>query len=171
MKIIIIATLSLAFAAPASAGVVVAGQSTNLFNAGATCLPALPRFDEAVRKRPLALANEGSAASFVTCNYTVDERALRSKGGVERFDIIAKNQGSRAEMVTCTAVVGVDDGRASYLVQSVSLRPGERNAMEWVATDYGFANGWEGPVNMSCLLPAGTALNEGHVHWDYADDT
>lgn len=154
---------------PAFAADYAEGQSTNLFNAGATCLPALPRYDGNVRKRPLAVVNEGTAASFVTCNFTVNEYAADNYGGVERFDITAKNQSSAPQTVACTAVIGVDDGNARYIAQSVTLQPGERKKLEWTAAAYGLPNGWEGPVNMSCLLPVLTALNEGHAHWDVAD--
>lgn len=170
MKSAFALAITLAASAPAWAGVV-EGQSTNLFNAGATCLPALQRFDGDVRKRPLAVVNEGADATFVTCNYTVDEEAYDSKGGVERFDITAKNQGSAAAQATCTAVVGIDDGQARYIAKSVTLQPGARAKLEWKAEDYGLQAGWEGPVSMSCLLLPQMALNEGHVHWAYRDET
>lgn len=169
MKSVLAFAMTIAASIPAWAGVV-EGQSTNLFNAGATCLPALPRFDGDVRKRPLAVVNEGTSVSFVTCNYTVDQEAYDSKGGVERFDITAKNQGDAAGPVICTAVIGVDDGNARYIAKSVNLQPGERRKMEWKAEAYGLQGGWEGPVNLSCLLVPQMALNEGHVHWDYRDE-
>lgn len=169
-KYVLMIALSSAISCPAWAGVA-EGQSTNLFNAGATCLPALPRYDSDVRKRPLAVVNEGSAPTFVTCNYTVDEEAYDAKGGVERFEVTAKNQNTVANTVTCTAVIGIDDGNARYIVKSATLQPGQRTKIEWRAPDYGLDNGWEGPVNMSCLLPVLTGLNEGRVHWDYKDQT
>lgn len=168
MKALIL-TAAMIFSTAATAASYTDGQQTMLFNGGATCLPALPRYDGNVRKRPLALVNEGAASSFVTCNYTVSSEAYDATGGVERFDIVAKNQGTSPATVTCTAVVGIDDGNARYLLQSVSLQPGERKKIEWTAANYGLPQGWEGPVNMSCLLPVLTGLNEGHVHWDYAD--
>ena len=168
MKAVFVVVLSLATAAPALADVV-ESQSTNLFNAGAACLSALPRFDRDVRKRPLAVVNEGTASAFVTCNYTVDEQAFDAQGGVERFDITAKNQGNVENIVRCAAVIGVDDGQALYIVKSVSVPAGARRKLEWHAEDYGLQGGWEGPVNMSCMLPPQMALNEGHVHWDYKD--
>jgi len=170
MKFLLTAALSLSVCSPALVGAA-EGQSTNLFNAGASCLPALPRYDGNVRKRPLAVVNEGTTSSFLTCNYTVDEYASDAHGGVERFDLTAKNQGNSASTVTCTAVIGVDDGQARYIIKSATLQPGERKKMEWKATDYSLPNGWEGPVNMSCLLPPNMGLNEGHVHWDYEDQT
>lgn len=170
MKKLMITALAVALGCPV-VGVAAEGQSTNLFNAGAACQPALPRYDTAVRKRPLALVNEGATPSYATCNYTVDEYAYDEAGGVERFDIVAKNQASANSTITCTAVVGVDDGNALYLVKSATLQPGERKKLEWRAADYGLPQGWEGPVNMSCLLPVLMGLNEGHAHWDYLDRT
>lgn len=162
-------TLALAATAPAFAASYTDAQSTNLANAGAACLPALPRYDGNVRKRPLAIFNEGTAASFVTCNFIVEENAYDSQGGVERFDITAKNQSDMPQTVRCTAVIGVDDGNARYIAQSVTLQPGERKRMEWSAGSYGLPNGWEGPINASCLLPVLTGLNEVSIHWDFAD--
>lgn len=169
MKSVLTAAIVLSLAGPAWATSVQQGRSTNLFNAGAACLPALPRYDTDVRKRPLAVVNEGNVATFVTCNYTVDQEAYDPGGGVEWFDITARNQSQSARTVTCTAVIGVDDGQARYIVKSVNLQPGQRMEMAWRAADHGLPGGWEGPVNLSCLLPMLTGLNEGHVSWKYRD--
>lgn len=164
----LLATLLLA-SAPVSAQNATRAQHISLFNAGAACLPALPRYDTNVRKRPLAVMNEGTVPSFVTCNYIVNENAADHFGGVEYFQITAKNQSNVTAVVQCMGVVGVDDGNARYYPQSVTLLPGDRKRMTWTAIAYGFPNGWEDPVQMSCLLPVLTGLNEGRVHWNYED--
>lgn len=42
-------------------------ERTLYVNASAHCQAALPVFDGLIRKRPLAVVNEGQAGAFVTC--------------------------------------------------------------------------------------------------------
>lgn len=166
MKYVLLALLApLAFPASADS---IDGQSTNLHNASAICFPALPIYDGNVRKRPLAVVNEGTRPSFVTCGYTVDEYAAKEHGGVENFDTRVRNSSNVQAVVTCTAVIGVE-GDGQYIVKNADLAPGETALLVWKAGDYGYPGGWEGPVSTSCLLPVGTSLNESRVHWDTFD--
>lgn len=168
-KVILFLGLSV-LSAPAFAINYTDGQSTNYFNAAAACFPALPVYDGNVRKRPLAVVNEGQIPSYVTCGYIVDEYANKTDDGIEWFSQTIQNQQATGpRSVTCVAVVGVDNGSAGYYPQTVSVGVGQRKTLTWDAEAYGKPNGWEGPVQMSCLLPVGTALNEGRVHFDVPD--
>lgn len=167
MRYAILFSLALA-ASPAMAEDYHPGQSTNLHNASAICFPALPVYDGNVRKRPLAVVNEGNKPSFVTCGYTVDEYAADDFGGVENFDTRVRNDSPVTATVKCTAVIGVE-GEAQYIAKQATLPAGGTAVLEWKSTDYDLPKGFDGPVSMSCLLPVGTALNESRVHFDYFD--
>ena len=172
MKYAILAIAILA--TPAYASNSIDGQVELYANASAVCGPALPVYDTNIRRRPLALQNESTTGvpGFATCGFIVDKRAIGNQyGGTENFSIVSRNvyaSGSRS--ITCTAVIGVDDGNAVYHAKTVTVAPGARATMTWASSDYGVgAGGFPGPVSMSCMLPAGTALNEWKIHWDTID--
>ncbi len=47
-------------------------------NATSYCQAALPAFEGAIRKRPLAVQNEGTTNAFVTCSFTMESAAVRT---------------------------------------------------------------------------------------------
>lgn len=125
-------------------------------NAPAMCHPALLRFDSDVRKRPLAVVNEGASSAFVTCSLPVN---LANDNGVESFYAVLRNLSGSSRTVKCTAVYGVDDGGALYVVRNVSVLPGQRLRIELDADDFELDR-LHNRVGISCLLPAMVGINE-----------
>lgn len=130
--------------------------SRPISHAPGNCQPALPVFDGNIRKRPLAVANEGTANAFVTCAFTTDGTAL----GVIEYQTAVQNQNPSGSPITiaCTAVAGTAS-TAQYYSKNVSLTPGARATLAWLAADNGNQL-YPHPVALSCLLPPGAALNE-----------
>lgn len=121
------------------------------------CQPALPVFDGNVRKRPLAVANEGTSAAFVTCSFTTDG----TSPGVIGYSMRVSNQSAAQIPMACTAVAGNGEA-AQYYPKSVSLAAGASATLSWLAADNGNAL-YAHPISLSCLLPPGGALNEMSV--------
>jgi hypothetical protein len=125
-------------------------------NAPAMCHPALLRFDSDVRKRPLAIVNEGTSPAFVTCSLPVD----RANGhGMETVYAVLHNFAQQPQVAKCTGVYGVDNGEAIYVVRNVTLQPGQRVRLELQEEDFGI-NGIHNRVGISCLLPVNVGVNE-----------
>jgi hypothetical protein len=131
-----------------------AGDSRVTLAAGA-CQTALPVFDGVVRKRPLAVQNEGSSTTFITCG-------LEGKFGAPSSTVVVfvglVNNSASAATVNCTLV----DGRNGlsdpvYMPKSLSL-PGNTPLAEmmWSPDDNDGAN-FIYPA-ISCSLPPGTGI-------------
>lgn len=121
------------------------------------CQPALPAFDGLIRKRPLAVVNEGNGPAFVTCGFQGDVYAFDDNGlyqAVVRFT----NATGGALSVSCTLVAGssatVEDG---FLTKSRSVAAGATQALVWSGDDYG--DGRFGSfAAVSCNLPPGLGI-------------
>lgn len=101
---------------PASATRVVA-QAT------AICQGALPAFETRIRKRPLALQNEGGSNAFVTCSFNNPG----PNGGTSRISSVTvylQNLSSGSRTVSCTAVnaaAGGDTDDALYRTKEIQV--------------------------------------------------
>ena len=148
-----------AFSANASAVTVFRGK---LANATALCQPALPAFDGLIRKRPLAVQNEGSSAAFVTCSFVSDEIGNQ---GIDQFYLFFTNTSTVAVTVSCTAVIGRQTS-ATYFPKSITLAAGATNLIVWSAADNGgvpFSP--NDAVNTSCQLQPGVGINDTHLNY------
>jgi hypothetical protein len=125
-------------------------------NAPAMCHPALLRFDSDVRKRPLAVVNEGTSAAFVTCSLPID---MANENGIESFYAVLRNMTGSPQTAKCTGVYGVDDGEAIYVTRHATVQPGQRHRLELEAEDFGLER-LHSRVGISCLLPAMVGVNE-----------
>ncbi len=150
-----------AFSVDASA---VDAQREKLANATAICQPALPTFDGLIRKRPLAVQNEGSSAAFVTCSF-VSDSGFGGNAGTEGFSLWFTNNSSATVTVSCTGVVGSKTSAGStFFVKTLSLGAGFTDTIRWTATDNGGANFDPGsPLNTSCQLQPGVGINDTYV--------
>jgi hypothetical protein len=116
------------------------------------CQPALPTFDGNIRKRPLAMQNEGSTGAFITCGargaYGLGAPSIR----VVALGLI--NLGPSAVTMRCTLV---DDysGEAIYLPATVTVPAGERSSLGWGSYN---APATYGAPAISCHLPPGTGI-------------
>lgn len=134
---------SSALAATMATLVALAPQPVHAFRvtaqAAAVCQGALPSFEGAIRKRPLAVQNEGSTDAFVTC-------ALNNTGYnagttfISSFEIYAQNRNSSTRSITCTAVNSSATASPDtlYVTRTVSVSPSSSNStlIEFTADDF-----------------------------------
>jgi hypothetical protein len=108
--------------------------------AAAVCQGALPSFEGAIRKRPLAVQNEGSTDAFVTC-------ALNNPGYnagttfISSVEIYAQNLNSSTRSITCTAVnssATTSPDAPLYATRTVNVAPSDTNStlIEFAADDF-----------------------------------
>lgn len=124
-----------------------------------TCQAALPAFDGSIRKRPMALMNEGSGNSFVTCAFSgvndVTPFTISLEIHVVNLDVTHRT-------VTCTLV----DGRAGfnnplYVPRALSVAPGgQLQNISWTIGDSAETQvaGFVYPA-LSCVLPPKTGIS------------
>lgn len=133
----------------------------------ARCQGALPVFETAIRKRPLAIQNEGSTTSFVTCGFETD-LAESITGGPLMVDVYFINNTAANVTVNCTAVTGWAGGENEYVAFSADLVPGadaEVNNIFVQDTDFAADGMSTGLVALSCSLPAGVGIADTYVYW------
>ena len=122
----------------------------------ANCQSALPVFDGNIRKRPKALANEGSSAAFVTCDFESTPNAMSQVAVVRVFFI---NRSAAARTISCTAVFGVGD---TVLVpsntKSITAAAGEAVELEWDANNDNGGAFYSAPA-LSCNLAPGVEIS------------
>lgn len=132
--------------------------------APAICQGALPAFETSIRKRPLAVQNEGASNAFVTCSFN---NPGNNAGGsrVNGVTVHLQNAASGARTVSCTAVniaAGADAGTALYAPKSIQV---PRDASGSTALAFGPSDFQAGAfvlpfdsVGVSCNLPPGTGI-------------
>lgn len=156
--------LSIAFASlllalvSADASAVTQNRSSTS-NAVGRCQGALPSFEGAIRKRPLAVQNEGAINAFVTCAFLSDQ----TNDSVSSFGLYARTSGGADVNLTCTAVMGYDTGTVEFSSQSVVLpADGEQESIYWDASDFPVAGLVDPdlPISVSCSLAPGVGLND-----------
>jgi len=140
-----------------------AGAMRVVAQATAICQGALPAFETSIRKRPLAVQNEGEATAFVTCSFN---NPGTNTGGsrISGATVYLQNMGS-ARTVSCTAVnsgAGASTGDALYATKSVQV-PGDpegSTALEFIPDD--FAGGAfllpGDSLSLSCSLAPGVGI-------------
>lgn len=108
-------------------------------SAPAICQGALPAFETQLRKRPLAIQNEGTASAFVTCAF--NNPGTNSGGSrISTVTIHLQNSAS-ARTVSCTAVntvAGASSAGALYATRSVRVPrdAAGSTALEFVPADF-----------------------------------
>lgn len=146
------AIAALAIPSTADAGVLTDSQATM---AAGACQSALPVFDGVIRKRPLAVQNEGDSTSFVTCGL---DGKLFPAEETSTVAIALTNVSDAEVLVNCTLV----DGRSGfadpvYLPRSLAIAGGTTLAtINWTAEDNGGVN-FVYPA-ISCSLPPGAGI-------------
>lgn len=139
-------------AAPAASAATVERQE--LYMSVSRCQPSLPAFDGAIRKRPLAMQNEGTGPAFITCGLDGLFYAQPSK---KFITVGLANTSGAAASVTCTLV----DGRPGFsnpaqFTKSVTIGAGSASEIIYSAADNGGEN-FIYPAT-SCNLPPGTGI-------------
>lgn len=163
-----IAALTLAVASTYSAQSIAALEiKGSASNPTARCQGALPVFETAIRKRPLAIENEGTAATFVTCSF--EASTYDSTSGILMLDTYFSNKSATDANVTCTAVTGYNGGTNEYVSLTTAVPANSTGANPfWLDEDFeGFMP--DGLVSISCNLPPGVGVNDTYVFWEEDD--
>jgi len=147
--------LALGLAAASAAGSAIAMDRTIYAqaNGSGACQAALPNYEGQIRKRPLAIQNEGDASAFLTCSpVSLQGNAVHASG----HELVLVNVTATARQVNCTGVSGPQSG-ATYMPKSVAV-PGNGSAsMNWTEADGVGAMNLE-TMNMSCNIPPGIGV-------------
>jgi len=129
-------------------------------NAVSYCQAALPVFDVQLRKRPLAVVNEGDASAFVTCAFT----RHGNSDSILTLLMFAQNTGANSQDLTCTLVAGVAGAADNQLVvKTVTLPPGQPRQISWTGGDFSGGVVPDTQYSMSCSLPPGIGLNDSYL--------
>jgi hypothetical protein len=72
-------------------------------NGSGVCQAALPSYEGQIRKRPLAIQNEGTAAAFITCSPSSLQYVPMQDFG---HGVFLANNSAASVTVNCTAVMG-----------------------------------------------------------------
>jgi hypothetical protein len=140
-----------------------AGSRASTANAVARCQGALPSYEGAIRKRPLAVQNEGGISAFVTCAFLTDQANV----SVEDFGVYASTTNGQAATLNCTAIVGYQTGGPLYAAKSVALsETGQQSSIFWSEEDFGGPISPNLPVSLSCSLAPGVGLNDMYFNYD-----
>lgn len=139
-------------------------QRSFVQNATGVCQSALPVFDGQIRKRPLAIQNEGTASAFVSCSFMSTDR---SDDGITEVYVYADNNTASAVDLTCTLVQGVSGLGPTFFPKTLTLPANSTiNEFPWTAADNGGNNFTDFTTNISCNLPVGTGLSITFVYYD-----
>jgi hypothetical protein len=120
----------------------------NAVQATGACQGALPNYEGSFRKRPLAIANEGSTGAYLTCG------ARSSTFGINQTNLIVTNRTAADADINCTVVDGLIDatlGFADFYPQVISVPTGEFVEHE-VPGPFSY-------VAWSCNVPAAFEVN------------
>ena len=139
-------------------------------NAAGLCQSALPVFDGVIRKRPLAVQNEGTSNAFVTCAFT-GEYDFAGFYNTTSYTMYARSNDGAAHDLSCTGVTGYATGTNEFVVKTVSLpADGSQQSLQWTGADFADATA---TINYetfatSCNLLPGVGLNDTYV--DFNED-
>jgi hypothetical protein len=135
----------------------------------AYCQTALPVFDGNVRKRPLAVQNEGTGPAFVTCSYPTPEGRVPGSSVTTRVWQYVLNTSASPVTINCTGVASTSThANAQYVVKSLVVNPGAgEQVINWYAADFEdspavFPN--QGIFSVSCSLPSGAGLGVSYIN-------
>ena len=133
-------------------------------NATGACQAALPYYEGAIRKRPLAIQNEGDANAFINCSLVGTER---STGGLKEARIVVLNFTDAPLDVSCTLIGEVTEASMAFLTKSMTVpanQTGSAHALRWDVADIGST--LVKTANLNCNVPNGTGLGETSVQFD-----
>lgn len=127
------------------------------------CQGALPSYEGAFRKRPIAIKNEGVSSAFITC------ATFGNNGGPAIFSLVApyfrNANASGSVTINCTLSDGfLDSGAPTLLPKSITLTAGAGGYIQWDATDNGGLKFRS--ANTSCSIPAGVEVGWFGVFYD-----
>ena len=132
--------------------------------ATAICQGALPAFETAIRKRPLAVQNEGTTNAFVTCSF-VNPGITVGTTQILSASVQLQNLHQETQRVFCTAVSS-DAVPAPvpplYLTKSVFVTPSATASTELTFSAQEFQGGQfllaGNTISVQCNLPPGVGI-------------
>jgi len=158
-----LASLVVAVASVLAAPVQAADETNEVGgNAVSSCQGNLPASETTLRKRPLAVQNEGTTSAFITCSFSTqyDSEDIREIGG---FGVFLNNKSATPKTVACTGVAGFDSGATNVFVnKSVVIAAAGEGEIFFTAVDNG-GEGYYPLVNVSCSVPAGAGITDTYV--------
>lgn len=127
------------------------------------CQSALPAYESGIRKRPLAVQNEGADDAFVTCAFTT-----QWGGDLTDVTIGFRSAGNATATVSCTGVTGTQGASQPniYVIKSATLP--SSNAVGWNGNDYDTGDGsipGNAYFSVSCKLPPGVGITSTSVQF------
>ncbi len=122
-------------------------------NASGTCNGALPVFDQALRFRPLAVANTATTTAFISCTH------MNLQGNpVTIYGARIHNTTAATASISCSFVSGRDAFVKITKPKTQSFAANGNTFIIWTsAADNGGVD-FEDLSNLSCNLPAGFEL-------------
>lgn len=127
-------------------------------NGSGACQAALPNYEGQIRKRPLALQNEGTLAAFVTCSpLSLMGNPLHTSG----HGLTLVNMTNGELQVSCTGVNGPVFG-ATYMPKTVVVPANGTAALNWLEAD-GVSELNMHAISMSCSIPPGIGIHDVHT--------
>jgi len=126
-------------------------------NGTGACQVTLPAYESVIRRRPLAIQNEGSSGAFVSCSPA-------SLKGIPANDTLGYtvrlvNRGASVASVSCTGVIG-SDGVTSplpvYLIKNANVGGNSSAVLTWRSLE---GYGTTVPFNFQCQLPPGVGIS------------
>lgn len=143
-------------------GTAQAATSTKLYfqNATGICQASLPSFEGAIRKRPTAVANEGSSSAFVSCSAPT---SAEGSTGITSVTIVLYNRTAGTIPVTCTFVHNFTSG-GTLVPKTASIGANNRAFLTFSTTDVGSPTSLQF-ANFNCALEPGTDV--GYVYYNY----
>ena len=128
-------------------------------SATGVCQAALPAYEGLIRKRPLAVQNEGSAGAFVTCSMAGTALGIDGTRSISSLYLYLDNNSANFVTVTCTLVDGLSGTTNVYLPKAIVLPANSKfSYLRWNVTDND-GNRYLYSTNTSCNLPAGTGIS------------
>lgn len=123
------------------------------------CQGSLPSFEGALRKRPLAIANEGTSSAFVSCSIRAPLNQFEEVTGII---VLFTNRGASTRLFSCTLVDGVALPFPAYppvyQPKPILLEAGNFGGLTWTNVDDNGNEPYRIP-NLNCSLPPGIEIN------------
>ncbi len=164
---------TLILAACASMGASDAGAVTQsrtwTQNAVGPCQAALPAFEGQIRKRPLALQNEGTGTAFVSCAFSAAGSSDLVSGSITRVYVYAASIDGAAHTISCTGVTGFNTDQNQFVVKTATLSAdGSQSRMQWNVSDFSDSPAVfpRSTFSVSCRVDPGVGLNDTHVQFN-----
>lgn len=132
------------------------------------CQGSLPSFEGALRKRPLAIANEGTSSAFVSCSIRAPLSQFEEVTGII---VLFTNRGASTQLFSCTLVDGValpfPVHPPVYQPKPILLEAGNFGGLTWTnVNDNGNGNEPYRIPNLNCSLPPGIEINVIQMNTD-----